>query len=126
MIRETMLIAMLDIFEHPQNFTMNGSISIADIISKDIGEQEGLGIIVELSKNCNINLNGTGIQSNITRMREVLEQDIGDYSKGTVQDIQSLVNQVIPEISDPTIEDETERQEQIDMERMLTEEIQEK
>lgn len=117
-IKETMLSAMLDIFEKPQNFTLNGSTSIADILSKNEGKTEGRDIIVELSQNCGINLNGTRMQSNMARMREVLEQNIGDYSTGTIQSIPDLVSQVTAEMSNPNITDETARREGMELEQM--------
>lgn len=126
-IKESMLDAMLDIFEHPQNFTIN-SITIADILSKDIGEhnRKRLEIMIELSQNGNINLNGTRIQANMAKIREVIGQDIDSLTMGNVQDIRTLVDQIIPEISNPTLEDETERQTQSDIDKLVDKGTQEK
>lgn len=127
-IKETMLDAMLDIFEHPENFVIDNSIAISDILAKNIGneEQSGLEIIAGLYQNCNVNFNGTRIHSNIARIKGVMEQDISDLNNGTFQDIQSIVNQIIPEISNPNLEDETERQTQSDIKQLVDKGTQEK
>ena len=127
-IKETMLDAMLDIFEHPDHFTINNSVTIADILSKNLGENDRYLIETaeELYKNCNVNFNGTRIKSNIDLMKEVLRQDISDYSKHTIQEIKPLVEQVMPEISDPIIEDETEKNIEMDLEKIQDKKAQEK
>ena len=127
-IKETMLDAMLDIFEHPDHFTINNSVTIADILSKNLGENDRylIEIAEELYKNCNVNFNGTRIKANIDLMKEVLRQDISDYSKHTIQEIKPLVEQVMPEISDPIIEDETEKNIEMDLEKIQDKKAQEK
>lgn len=127
-IKEAMLDVMLDIFEHPDNFTINNSVPIADILSKNLGENDRYPIEIteELYKDCNVNFNGTRIQSNMVLMKEFLEQDISDYSKHTIQEIKPLVEQIMPEISDTIIEDETEKHIEMDLKKIQDKETQEK
>ena len=98
------------------------------ILARNIGneEQSGLKIIAGLYQNCNVNFIGTRSHSNRARIKGVMEQDISDLNNGTFQDIQSIANQIIPEMSNPNLEDETERQTQSDIKQLVDKGTQEK
>ncbi len=71
-IKESMLEAMLDIFEHPENFKMEDGTTFAEILSKDKGEQFDYPIqyAMELSKTAYTNFENTRLESSISNLKE--------------------------------------------------------
>ena len=109
-IKEAKLDAMIDIFEHPENFIVEGIGTIADILSGDIyeGVEYPLEIMAKLQQNCKTNFDGTRMQKSIELLEKTLQQNIEEVSKGNIQSVESLVRQVVPEMEDVKDVDKTE------------------
>ena len=109
-IKEAKLDAMIDIFEHPENFIVEGIGTIADILSGDIyeGVEYQLEIMAKLQQNCKTNFDGTRMQKSIELLEKTLQQNIEEVSKGNIQSVESLVRQVVPEMEDVKDVDKTE------------------
>ena len=72
---------MIDIFEHPENFIVEGIGTIADILSGDIyeGVEYPLEIMAKLQQNCKTNFDGTRMQKSIELLEKTenrIERDI--------------------------------------------------
>lgn len=109
-IKEAKLDAMIDIFEHPENFIVEGIGTIADILSGDIyeGVEYPLEIMAKLQQNCKTNFDGTRMQKSIELLEKTLQQNIEEVSKGNIQSVESLARQVVPEMEDVKDVDKTE------------------
>lgn len=101
---------MIDIFEHPENFIVEGIGTIADILSGDIyeGVEYPLEIMAKLQQNCKTNFDGTRMQKSIELLEKTLQQNIEEVSKGNIQSVESLARQVVPEMEDVKDVDKTE------------------
>lgn len=99
-IKEAKLDAMIDIFEHPENFIVEGIGTIADILSGDTyeGVEYPLEIMAKLQQNCKTNFDGTRMQKSIELLEKTLQQNIEEVSKGNIQSVESLACQVVPEM----------------------------
>lgn len=121
-LKKDMLELIIDIFEHPENFKYDGKVNICDYVTNFDGDIDFYAVFEELYINGQANLKGTKTYQNIQELMELLKEK----DKQKLVDVQSLGKQVISEISDPTLEDETEKQEQKDIENMQNRETQEK
>ena len=84
-IKESMLDAMLDIFEQPENFMLDSSITIADLLSHNLGDDDKypMEIIMELYQHCDVNLDGTRTQSNIKTIKDFMRQ--GNFLQSAIE-----------------------------------------
>ena len=98
------------LFEHPENFIVEGIGTIADILSGDIyeGVEYPLEIMAKLQQNCKTNFDGTRMQKSIELLEKTLQQNIEEVSKGNIQSVESLAHQVVPEMEDVKDVDKTE------------------
>lgn len=105
-IKESMLEAMLDIFEHSENFKMEDGTTFAEILSTDKGEQFDYPIqyAMELSKTAYTNFKNTRIESSISNLEENLR------GKNEILSTKELGTQVVDELSDVEFTDNVQQQ----------------
>ena len=138
-LKEGMLDMILDFFEHPNNFRFYENITMKDILNNGNIEQVTVDVQnlekapdllgdYEISRairqNGIIDITGTRTEKTMQVLSQYLEQNITRNSNSV--EVNDIGKQVISEISDPTIEDEIEQQEQKDLGKMLNKEKQEK
>ena len=138
-LKEGMLDMIVDFFEQPNNFRFNETITMRDILtSGNINEttidvlklRKAPGLLndYEISKAISqggiIDIVGTRTEKTMQSLAKYIEQNIS--KKDDIVKVSDISKQVISEISDPTIEDETERQEHIDIEKMMNKGTREK
>ena len=105
-IKESMLEAMLDIFEHPENFKMKDGTTFADILSEDKGQQFDYPIkyAIELSNTAYTDFENTRIESSISNLKENLK------GKNGISSTKELGKQVVEELSDVGLIDSVQQQ----------------
>lgn len=130
-LKEGMLDMIVDFFEHPNNFSINetttmkdvltnGSIDITTIdlleLKKEPDLLENYEISRAINQNGTINITGTRTEKTMQVLSQYMEQNRS--RNNSINEISDIGKQVIAEISDPIIEDETEKQVQRDLENM--------
>lgn len=115
-IKESMLEAMLDIFEHPENFKMKDGTTFADVLSEDKGQQFDYPIkyTIELSNTAYTDFGNTRIESSISNLEENLRGNNG------ISSTEKLGKQVVEELSDVELTDNVQQQMNV-QERQLAE-----
>ncbi len=105
-IKESMLEAMLDIFEHPENFKMEDGTTFAEILSKDKGEQFDYPIqcAMELSKTAYTNFENTRLESSISNLKENFRET------SSIVGTKKLGMQVVDELLDVEFTDNVQQQ----------------
>lgn len=105
-IKASMLEAMLDIFEHPENFKMEDGTTFAEILSEDKGEQFDYRIqySMELSKAAYTDFENTRVGSIISNLEENLRR------KNEILSTKELGTQVVDELSDVELTDNVQQQ----------------
>ena len=105
-IKESMLEAMLDIFEHPENFKMEDGTTFAEILSADKGEQFDYPIqyAIELSKTAYTNFENTRLESSISNLKENFRES------SSIAGTKKLGMQVVDELSDVEFTDNVQQQ----------------
>ena len=116
-LKKDMLELMIDIFEHPENFKYDGNINICDLVTNYNGDNEFYETFEELFNKGEAN-EGTRTSKNIQELMQIINKE----DRQGIIDVQSLGKQTINELSDAVLEDETEKQEQIDLEQMKSKE----
>ncbi len=117
-LKKDMLELMIDIFEHPENFKYDGNINICDLVTNYNGDNEFYETFEELFNKGQANLEGTRTSKNIQKLMQIINKE----DRQGIIDVQSLGKQTINELSDAVLEDETEKQEQMDLEQMKSKE----
>lgn len=138
-LKECMLDMILDFFEHSDNFRYCDNITMKDILNNGNIEQTTIDIqnlkkdpdLLEhyeiskaISQNGIVDISGTRTEKTMHDLAQYLEQNISKNHNSV--EVNDIGKQVISEISDPTLEDETEKQEQRDIENIQNRETQEK
>ena len=138
-LKEGMLDMIVDFFEQPNNFRFNETVTMRDILTSGNISETTIDVLklqkdpeflddYEISKAISqggiIDIAGTRTEKTMQVLAQYLEQNIS--RNDNIVEVNDISKQVISEISDPTIEDEAERQEQIDIEKVLNKGIQEK
>ena len=117
-LKKDMLELMIDIFEHPENFKYDGNINICDLVTNYNGDNEFYETFEELFNKGQANFEGTRTSKNIQELMQIINKE----DRQGIIDVQSLGKQTINELSDAVLEDETEKQEQMDLEQMKSKE----
>lgn len=138
-LKEGMLDMILDFFEQSNNFRFNDTATIRDILTSGNIKETTLDVLklqenpkllddYEISRAISqggiINIAGTRTEKTMQLLAKYIEQNIS--RNDNIVEVSDISKQVISEISDPAIEDEAERQEHIDMQKMLNKDTQEK
>jgi len=105
-IKESMLEAMLDIFEHPENFKMEDGTTFAEVLSEDKGKQFDYPIeyAKELSNTAYADFTNTRIERSISNLEENLK------GKNGILSTKELGKQVAEELSDVELTDNVQKQ----------------
>ena len=136
-LKEGMLDMLLDFFEKPNNFKFNSAMTMKDILnSRNIDETtiemlklsrswiNNYEISQAISQGGIIDITGTRTEKTMQVLSNYIENNI--VKNENVVEVSDIGKQVISEMSDPNIEDETQKQEKIDMEKIKNKETQEK
>lgn len=138
-LKEGMLDMMLDFFEHPDSFKFYGSITMKDILTCGNITQTTIDVLNlkedpvffndyeisrAISQNGIIDISGTRTEKTMLVLAQYMEQNISRNNNSV--EVNDIGKQVVSEISNPALEDETERQEQRDLEKLQSKETQEK
>ncbi len=138
-LKEGMLDTILDFFEKPNNFKFNDATTIREILTrgnlyestvdvlklqKAINFTEDYEVSMAISKGGIIDITGTRTEKTMQVLSNYIENNI--VKNENIVEVSDIGKQVISEMSDPSIEDETQKQEKIDMEKMKNKETQEK
>lgn len=138
-LKEGMLDMILDFFEYPDNFRFCGNITMKDLLNNgnlfqtiiDIQNLKTAPDLLEyyeisnaIGQNGIVDISGTRTEKTMQVLVQYLEQNISRNNNSV--EVNDIGKQVVLEISNPTLEDETEKQEQTDLENMQNRETQEK
>ena len=130
-LKEGMLDMIVDFFEHPSNFRLNETITMKDVLTGGIigttiidllklKKEPNLLDDYEISRAINqnglINITGTRTGQTIQNLLQYMEHNKSRNNSSI--EVNTIEKQVLSEISDPIIEDETQKHEQMDLERM--------
>ena len=117
-----MLDTIISFFEHPNNFKFAKNVNMKDILmngnasemtaevlnfARDPKFIDDAEICRVIKQNGMIDVKGTLTESTVRVLREFLSQDI--LRKNNIVEVGNLGGQVISEMSDTTLEDETEK-----------------
>ena len=121
-LKEGMLDTIISFFEHPNNFKFAKNVNMKDILmngnasemtaevlnfARDPKFIDDAEICRVIKQNGMIDVKGTLTESTVRVLREFLSQDI--LRKNNIVEVGNLGGQVISEMSDTTLEDETEK-----------------
>lgn len=138
-LKEGMLDIIVDFFEHPNNFRLNETTTMKEVLTNGSVDKttidllklkekpdllENYEISRAINRNGTINITGTRTEKTMQVLAQYMEQN--KSRNNNFIEISYIGKQVISEISDPIIEDETEKHVQMDLKKMQNREIQEK
>ena len=107
--KENMLDMIVDFFEYPENFIVEGQLNMREALttkSEIIGKQD-YTVLETLQKTASLDINGTQTAKNMEQLVSLLQQM--SIQNDSVINCENIGKQVIIEMSDVTLEDETEQ-----------------
>lgn len=109
LLKEDMLDIIIDFFEHPENFIVEGQLNMRDALTtkSSILDAQDYTVLEALQKTASLDINGTQTAKNIEQLVALLQQM--SIQNNSIINCENLGRQVVTEMSDVSLEDETEQ-----------------
>ena len=109
LLKENMLDMIVDFFEYPENFIVEGQLNMREALTtkSEIIDEQDYTVLETLQKTASLDINGTQTAKNMEQLVSLLQQM--SIQNDSVINCENIGKQVIIEMSDVTLEDETEQ-----------------
>lgn len=109
LLKENMLDMIVDFFEYPENFIVEGQLNMREALTtkSEIIDKQDYTVLETLQKTASLDINGTQTAKNMEQLVSLLQQM--SIQNDSVINCENIGKQVIIEMSDVTLEDETEQ-----------------
>ena len=100
---------IVDFFEYPENFIVEGQLNMREALTtkSEIIDEQDYTVLETLQKTASLDINGTQTAKNMEQLVSLLQQM--SIQNDSVINCENIGKQVIIEMSDVTLEDETEQ-----------------